>query len=586
MFTKSTISAKQFFIAGAILFISLFSGIQSFAATWTLPGKGNPSYYKWSDIQNGVYPGIGPISATDNIVVDKKAWLIIDVTNAVCNELDLGTAGKSADWATLEIKDGMKLTVSNLITSNVSKSKQADIIFGIGSGTPSTGGGELVCAGFTGPNFDIQSNGGKITVTGSGPLPSSVIDYNDLIVNLPNATDNLDLTVTITIHGSLQLINGRLNLNDYNVTMAAASTISGGSDDSYVKISGTGMFKAKAVANVAKTFPVGFNPYMPITVKLPSGATATDFTVGVRSGVENLTGTITDHAVGATWSLIPSATVNNAIISLGWDGDVNQTNFNPARSFMLLRASTGLWTAMDPSTVPVGTDISSSSNGISDYILTNITGQTFTGSVPYTIAVGDDAANFQTNVPLPVEFISFTATKQGADMAILNFSTAWEVNNAGFEVERSTNGISWNKVGFVPGNGNTSEVKNYAFATSLSNINSAVVYYRLKQVDFNGQFEYSATRTIRLSAAAAKATSVYPNPATNRISVSLEGVAAGEMAKIAVMDMSGKIIISANHLVEEGNFTLDMNLDQLTKGNYIVSISSPSSNFNTKLVKF
>ena len=188
--------------------------------------------------------------------------------------------------------------------------------------------------------------------------------------------------------------------------------------------------------------------------------------------------------------------------------------------------------------------------------------------------------------PLPVEFISFTAAKEGAAMAMLNFSTAWEVNNAGFEVERSTNGISWNMIGFVPGHGNTSEIKNYAFATSLANINSAVVYYRLKQVDFNGQFEYSATRTIRLSAAAAKAASVYPNPATNKISVSLDGVAAGEMAKIAVMDMSGKIIISANQMVEEGNFSIDMNIDNLTKGNYIINVSSPSANFNTKLVKF
>jgi hypothetical protein len=50
--------------------------------------------------------------------------------------------------------------------------------------------------------------------------------------------------------------------------------------------------------------------------------------------------------------------------------------------------------------------------------------------------------------------------------------------------------------------------------------------------------------------------------------------------------MSGKIIISANQMVEEGNFSLDMNIDNLTKGNYIVNISSASSNYNTKLVKF
>ncbi|MGZ5302537.1 MAG: T9SS type A sorting domain-containing protein [Bacteroidia bacterium] len=213
------------------------------------------------------------------------------------------------------------------------------------------------------------------------------------------------------------------------------------------------------------------------------------------------------------------------------------------------------------------------------------------GRLYYNVLLGDSYNKTSTSpvypiTALPVEFISFTATKQSNEMAMLNFATAWEINNAGFEVERSTNGISWNNIGFVAGNGNATEINNYAFSTSLANISAPVVYYRLKQVDFNGQFEYSATRTMRLSATAAAATSVYPNPATSRISVNLDGVAAGEMAKITVMDMSGKIIISANQIVEEGNFTMDMNIDNLTKGNYIVNIASPSVNFNTKLVKF
>ncbi|MGZ5283409.1 MAG: T9SS type A sorting domain-containing protein [Bacteroidia bacterium] len=218
------------------------------------------------------------------------------------------------------------------------------------------------------------------------------------------------------------------------------------------------------------------------------------------------------------------------------------------------------------------------SNAASDLIVAGILGNHYQ-VLPSTRTVTINAA-------LPVELISFTATKQSNEMVMLNFATAWEINNAGFEVERSTNGISWNNIGFVAGNGNATEINNYAFPTSLANISAPVVYYRLKQVDFNGQFEYSATRTLRLSATAAAATSVYPNPATSKISVSLEGIAAGEMAKISVMDMSGKILISANQVVEEGNFTMDMNIDNLTKGNYIVNIASPSANYNTKLVKF
>ncbi len=193
--------------------------------------------------------------------------------------------------------------------------------------------------------------------------------------------------------------------------------------------------------------------------------------------------------------------------------------------------------------------------------------------------------NSWTGTPLPVDLISFSAVKQNNTTAVLNFATAWEINNAGFEVERSTNGVSWSKIGFVAGKGNSTEINNYTFSTSLVNVNTPVVYYRLKQVDFNGQFEYSATRTLRLNGAAATTANVYPNPATSKISVSLEGMAAGEMARITVMDMSGKAVISSNQIVQEGNFTMDMNIDNLKTGNYIINITSPSANFNTKLVK-
>ncbi len=199
---------------------------------------------------------------------------------------------------------------------------------------------------------------------------------------------------------------------------------------------------------------------------------------------------------------------------------------------------------------------------------------------------GPGTANTSWNgTPLPVDFISFTAIKNG-DQAILNWATAWEINNAGFEVERSTNGVSWQKIGFVNGNGDVTSVSNYAFAASLVNTSSAVVYFRLKQVDFNGQFAYSATRALRLSGAAATTANVYPNPAANKISVNLEGMQAGELATVSVMDMSGKVLVTTAQNIEEGNYRLDLNIENLVKGNYIVNITSASASYNTKLVKF
>ncbi|MGZ5302538.1 MAG: T9SS type A sorting domain-containing protein [Bacteroidia bacterium] len=397
-------------------------------------------------------------------------------------------------------------------------------------------------------------------------------------------TNGLTLNGNTSVSNSLILSAGNVSLGTSHLKIEANGTITGASSTSHVVADGTGRLKATVKKGTSFIFPVGYNPYVPVTVTLPGSATDTEFGVNVSSGVQNTSGPLTQHAVGITWNVMPSSTVSGVLFSLGWNTGQNLTNFNTTQSFMMIGGG-GFWSAVDPSTMPSGTNISSSSNSINDFNLSSITGQSLAQNGAYNLAVGDVSANL-TTVPLPVELISFTATKQSNEMAMLNFATAWEINNAGFEVERSTNGISWNNIGFVAGNGNSTEINNYAFPTSLANISAPVVYYRLKQVDFNGQFEYSATRTLRLSATAAAATSVYPNPATSRISVNLDGIAAGEMAKISVMDMSGKILISANQVVEEGNFTMDMNIDNLTKGNYIVNIASPSANYNTKLVKF
>ena len=93
-----------------------------------------------------------------------------------------------------------------------------------------------------------------------------------------------------------------------------------------------------------------------------------------------------------------------------------------------------------------------------------------------------------TNGGVPVELTSFTATSNGKEV-ILNWSTATELNNQGFEIERSEDNISFNTIGFVPGFGTTTEPKSYSY--SDQSVNSGTNYYRLKQVDYDGSYEYS-----------------------------------------------------------------------------------------------
>jgi hypothetical protein len=111
---------------------------------------------------------------------------------------------------------------------------------------------------------------------------------------------------------------------------------------------------------------------------------------------------------------------------------------------------------------------------------------------------------------LPVELVSFTATANGMNTN-LHWSTATEINNSGFEIQRRQ-ASDWAKVGFVAGAGTSNSPRNYSYTDSK--LTSGSYSYRLKQIDNNGAFRYGSTVEVAISSApAAFALSQnYPNP--------------------------------------------------------------------------
>ncbi|MFY7734509.1 MAG: choice-of-anchor V domain-containing protein [Bacteroidia bacterium] len=108
------------------------------------------------------------------------------------------------------------------------------------------------------------------------------------------------------------------------------------------------------------------------------------------------------------------------------------------------------------------------------------------GDQPYT-------KTFSATV-MPVKWLDFTAQRLG-DKINLNWKTASEVNNSHFEIEQSDDGEKWLNIGKVKGSNNSNSIKNYSFMCNhIANNN---VYFRLKQVDFNGSYEYSTALVIR-----------------------------------------------------------------------------------------
>lgn len=173
----------------------------------------------------------------------------------------------------------------------------------------------------------------------------------------------------------------------------------------------------------------------------------------------------------------------------------------------------------------------------------------------------------------PVTLKSFTVASEGAT-ANLAWSTAKEANNKGFEIERSADSKTWNAISFVAStgkDGNSSELLNYVYTDKqpLSGSN----FYRLKQVDFDGAFEYSAVRKVTFGTDA-KNYSIYPNPA--QASFKVEGLSGTETIKI--YNAFGNLVKSVNAS------STSIEVAELAAGIYNVQILDANSVANHKLV--
>ena len=113
--------------------------------------------------------------------------------------------------------------------------------------------------------------------------------------------------------------------------------------------------------------------------------------------------------------------------------------------------------------------------------------------------------------PLPVELSSFT-TKVNQKSVVLNWQTATETNNAGFDVERSTDGTNFQKIAFVKGNGNSTNSISYSYTDE--NLKAGSYSYRLKQIDYSGKVEYSKVIETEIHSAPTTFSLLqnYPNP--------------------------------------------------------------------------
>ncbi|HEX7356548.1 MAG TPA: T9SS type A sorting domain-containing protein [Ignavibacteriaceae bacterium] len=176
--------------------------------------------------------------------------------------------------------------------------------------------------------------------------------------------------------------------------------------------------------------------------------------------------------------------------------------------------------------------------------------------------------------PLPVELTSFTA-KAISGKVQLDWTTATELNNAGFEIERSFDGNTFFAVGYVKGNGTTTEQRSYSFVDEFEYNATQSIYYRLKQVDYNGSVNYSEVVAVVIEIPIEYALGQnYPNPFNPSTKIKYSVPQSG-LVTIAVYDLTGQEVARlVNEVKEAGNFEVDFNAVGLSSGVYFYKMIS------------
>jgi hypothetical protein len=173
------------------------------------------------------------------------------------------------------------------------------------------------------------------------------------------------------------------------------------------------------------------------------------------------------------------------------------------------------------------------------------------------------------DAPLPVKYTQFTADRNN-DNIKLNWSTASEVNNNGFEIERSSNGTDFEKIGFVKGVGNSSRLNKYSFTDK----NNSFAYYRLKQVDFDGKYEFSKVLTVKSNESSVE---LSPNPFNDNLVINSNTT----IINAEIVDITGRVkmfeVVNSN--------TAKLNTSGLDNGVYFIRINNGEKVITKRIIK-
>ena len=172
------------------------------------------------------------------------------------------------------------------------------------------------------------------------------------------------------------------------------------------------------------------------------------------------------------------------------------------------------------------------------------------------------------SVPLPVELTSFVANTSIGKVT-LNWKTATEINNRGFEIQRKTDDNNWIVIAFKNGNGTTTNANNYSFTDNISDLNVNKLSYRLRQVDFNGQSQFSPVVLVdNIVPVNYTVAQNFPNPFNPSTMIKYQ-LPVNSFVSLKVYNSLGQEVATlVNGMVNAGTYQVQFNASNLSSGVY------------------
>ena len=486
------------------------------------------------------------------------------------------------------ISGSSTITISNLVAdspalvTNTGSVAITDLLRGTGTFVNGVNGSLSLqeSSEITISTFTATANGNTLTynVGATNNLVSSTGNtFYNLIVNNASSINHVDLVSATTIANNLTITNGNLRLGNNNLIIADGATMSGGSTNGYIELDGTGVVRQLySTSGATLFFPIGENTdYAPITSLTITSATFgvspyLDFTItdglhpnrntsNTGSGGDDDGITATDE-ISRYWTI----TANNITsprydVSYQYiDADVSGTEANMVGALYRLHPSLGIMDWVETGTV----------NAVNNTV-----------SLTNADAFGDLYAMDNNLERLPVELLSFKAIS-GNESVILKWVTASEENNDFFSIERSLNGEEFEEIGSVDGKGNSVGLQEYNFEDFNSFVGKS--YYRLRQVDFNGQESFSeVVMVMRESRNSGQLLKVYPNPVEvgSTLTVSILENSSSTEYQWTMIDVEGKEVRSGE-LLDSSRLTIETL--GLKSGVYLLKVFTNTGRSETK----